>query len=544
MADYYPLLARAIGGLPNKGRDARNVVFERARKALLNQLRNADPPLREEDIARERSSLEDAIRRLELDYAEPPAPQAAAPEPAAPEPAVPEPEAFEPSVDAPPPAPEPAPVAPSAPAFDEPTPAVEAAPEPDLPADAPAPAGVEAPVPAVEAPHRPADGRFGAARYEAAQPREVGAFGLGPSAASAPPRAEPDELEGYEDLVEAAAQRRAASGWPDEPATHGASHGADFAALRPGETDAAHGPAERGGEIDGRHPDRFEDETPRRGRGLLIALVVLVVLAALGVVGYLKSDVIVAMVNGGSAPVLRGEQAPATGAPATPEVAKSTDRIAQAPTANGQRVAPAQPGAQTLGVAERAVLFEESAGGGDQGLQQFVGSVVWSTDTFSPGDGMAPDIGIKAEITIPDRGIKATLRLRRNQDASIPASHIVEIQYELPPNFDLGNVANVPGIRAKASEGAQGAPLTGLAVRVAPGYFLIGLSAIDIERQRNLGLLITRNWIDLPMVFDNGRRAILVLEKGVPGDQAFRQTFSAWGLPLPPQEAPQGAPAQ
>ncbi|MCJ8144800.1 hypothetical protein MKI84_17910 [Ancylobacter sp. A5.8] len=527
MADYYPLLARAIGGLPNKGRDARNVVFERARKALLAQLRNADPPLREEDITREQSSLEDAIRRLELDYAEPPAAAPAIEPPPAPEPA----ESA---------APEPAPDEPAdrEPTFDEPAPAEDVAPEPAASPD------VEAPVAAGDPAPRPSESRFGAARYEAAQPREAGTFGLGPLAAPASPapRVEPDELEGYEDLVEAAAQRRASNGdWHGEPP----AQGADFGALRPGDTDTARGPAERGGEIDGRHPDSFDDETPRRGRGLLIAIAILVVLAALGVVGYLKSDALVAMFNGASAPPeLRGDEPPVASAPATPEVSKSTDRIAQAPTTNGQRVAPAQPGVQTLGVAERAVLFEESAGGGDQGLQQFVGSVVWSTDTFSPGDGMAPDIGIKAEITIPDRGIKATLRLRRNQDASIPASHIVEIQYELPPNFDLGNVQNVPGIRAKASEGAQGAPLTGLAVRVAPGYFLIGLSALDIERQRNLGLLITRNWIDLPMVFENGRRAILVLEKGVPGDQAFRQTFSAWGLPLPPQEAPQGAPAQ
>ncbi len=53
--------------------------------------------------------------------------------------------------------------------------------------------------------------------------------------------------------------------------------------------------------------------------------------------------------------------------------------------------------------------------------------------------------------------------------------------------------------------------------RVTPGFFLVGLSAQEMDRQRNLGLLITRNWLDLPMVFSNGRRGILALEKGVPG---------------------------
>jgi hypothetical protein len=78
MADYYPLIARAVDGLSDRSAAMRQVVYERARTALLTQLRSMDPPVDEADIERERISLDDAIARVEARdepaAAEPPAP--------------------------------------------------------------------------------------------------------------------------------------------------------------------------------------------------------------------------------------------------------------------------------------------------------------------------------------------------------------------------------------------------------------------------------------------------------------------------------------
>src|SRR3989304_4088319 len=65
MADYYPLIARAGSGLDNHPGDARRALYERARTALLAQLRGVNPALSEADITRERLALEEAIRRVE-----------------------------------------------------------------------------------------------------------------------------------------------------------------------------------------------------------------------------------------------------------------------------------------------------------------------------------------------------------------------------------------------------------------------------------------------------------------------------------------------
>ena len=96
MADFYPILARAVAGLPDTSSQARQAVYERARAALLAQLRSLNPPLSEAEIMRERLSLDEAAARVEADYGE-----VATPEP---EPILPDlPEAL-PPVEAPEPA--------------------------------------------------------------------------------------------------------------------------------------------------------------------------------------------------------------------------------------------------------------------------------------------------------------------------------------------------------------------------------------------------------------------------------------------------------
>src|SRR6266478_1818019 len=71
MADYYPLIARAIAGLdPSAPGESRRALYERARAALIAQLRSVQPPLSESEITRERLSLEEAVREVESEAAQ------------------------------------------------------------------------------------------------------------------------------------------------------------------------------------------------------------------------------------------------------------------------------------------------------------------------------------------------------------------------------------------------------------------------------------------------------------------------------------------
>jgi hypothetical protein len=83
MADYYPLLTRAIATLPDRDPAKRQAIYRRAREALERQLRSIDPPLADEDILKETLELDDVILRIEADFAELPPPDPVPAEPVA-----------------------------------------------------------------------------------------------------------------------------------------------------------------------------------------------------------------------------------------------------------------------------------------------------------------------------------------------------------------------------------------------------------------------------------------------------------------------------
>jgi hypothetical protein len=65
--DYYPLVSRAVSSLDVNNRENREALFERIRRLLIHQLRKRQPPASNSDVARQRTALEDAIRRVELE---------------------------------------------------------------------------------------------------------------------------------------------------------------------------------------------------------------------------------------------------------------------------------------------------------------------------------------------------------------------------------------------------------------------------------------------------------------------------------------------
>ena len=69
MADYQPLILRAVEGLDKNTGENRRALYERARTALVAQLRGVVPALDESEITRERLALEEAIRKVEAESA-------------------------------------------------------------------------------------------------------------------------------------------------------------------------------------------------------------------------------------------------------------------------------------------------------------------------------------------------------------------------------------------------------------------------------------------------------------------------------------------
>jgi hypothetical protein len=67
MADYYPLIAKAVMGLGNA--QDRRTLYERGRNALLAELKAVDPPLRQSIITKELLVFDQAVRKMETEAA-------------------------------------------------------------------------------------------------------------------------------------------------------------------------------------------------------------------------------------------------------------------------------------------------------------------------------------------------------------------------------------------------------------------------------------------------------------------------------------------
>lgn len=181
---------------------------------------------------------------------------------------------------------------------------------------------------------------------------------------------------------------------------------------------------------------------------------------------------------------------------------------------------------ERINVAQRSILYEEGEEANGAGTAS-QGEVVWALEEETDLEGRTQAV-LTASVKIAERDVTVDLRIKPNDDTSLPASHLVEIKYKLPENFPAGDVQDVPGLVMKPTEEARGDALLGASVKVSPGYFWIALSSISSERERNMGLLRERGWIDVPMLYDNGKRGILTLEKGATGTDAVNAAVSAW----------------
>lgn len=540
MADYYPLIARAIAALdPNAPGESRRALYERARTALIAQLRSVQPPLSESEITRERLSLEEAVRKVESEAAQrareasrpgggggrsggsgdafrrastrategnPPAPQPGAPPRTRPAPTPPR--ADRPSINVDDQGDTQRP--PRAPRF-----------------DAPRQPGPSAPPPMPEPPAPPA----GRDRAGGRRPPDVGPPPALPPAPGV--RGFRDITADANDLGGAAAQasRAARRTYANVP-----SPSPEFDRLEPslenrgGEGDAPYSYDESIEEAERYAPrpasarphipvlDRDAKKPKRRGSAFpfksAIAVGIVLILVGAGILW--GKPLLQTATN-----LFKSSPTQVVEAPKDPSQPQSKpkipDRVGQ-PSASDQPVAP---------VAQKVVLYDEDPS--DPKGKQYVGSVVWRLEPIKASGNQKADLAVRADIEIPDRKFKMTMSFRRNTDSSLPASHTAELTFILPPDFPGGSVSNVPGILMKSNEQARGTPLAGLAVKVTDGFFLVGLSNVDADRARNVQLLKERSWFDVPLVYANQRRAIIAIEKGAPGERAFNDAFAQWG---------------
>ena len=67
MTKYYPLLANVVATLEPNTAEARRQLYDSARVGFPHYIGNLDPKLSDAEVTRERTALEEVIRRLEAE---------------------------------------------------------------------------------------------------------------------------------------------------------------------------------------------------------------------------------------------------------------------------------------------------------------------------------------------------------------------------------------------------------------------------------------------------------------------------------------------
>jgi hypothetical protein len=528
MADYYSLLAKAVANLPNKSMpSARRAIYERARKALIGQLRTLEPALAEADVKREETALDAAIQRLEALFLAAPVAvptQAAAPpiasSGAAPvgHPPTAKPILSPPRAPAPPAsgaAAPPAPRAPIAPPLRRPAPA-----QPNAPAETPpqiqtsfpnAPAPVAAAPPIVAHDQAVGDDRYAPAVAPPAFSEPLSPplrAANGASRPSAPRQGETQKrsiwpLIGLAVLVGiVAAVAFAAIQLRQKPQ--------DLAIKEP---EAATQKAEDTAQ------NKVVQRVPAAGAPSPVA----------------EPPAPAASPSPSTTPTPSIESTPtpaATPTPApssTPAASSSQDQgaAAAAPVPSPAPNAPTDQATQQpnapIAVAARAALLIAVASDPQKPAVD-LGTVVWS---LVPGVGGAGP-SIRAEADIPDAKMHAVMTIQKNTVASLPATHTIDLRVTFADGSEIKGIKDMalPQLRRDDPPGADA--VSGARAKINDNYFLVGLTKSDSDMAHNLDLIATRNWFDFPLLLNDDRIAKLTFEKAAEGDRIVSQALAAW----------------
>lgn len=567
MADYYAVLSRTLGGFKEPNEQLRTKLFERARITITKQLASRRPQLDETAMAVEMQKLEQAIIDIEVSFGG--APSTLAPPPVTTAPSAPPPP-FEAQASAAPisplsehlpvhtePEPTPPPLEipePVQPVIAETiqevveTPEVDPAPEfetvPEIPKsnDLPLPDFGSDTLPSADlisdalSDFNEADETRKTEAKATREPMDLEseasfAAHLDEVLAIAPAPVEPDEPVLPDEEVPAVAPVSVAPVADLEPI--------DFHAESP--DDALTIP-----------PASGRNTPSGQSGGWMKWLIMLLIFGGIAVAAWMYQEPILTAIDEFTStadsptkpkPVktISIKPDPVQPEPAVEEEAIAAPKTENRLSENGEEVQPVQP-TQPIVVEEpstsvdaqakpdtgvqKAILYEEGGENGSGALDN--GKVTWSLVQEAPAPGEAEEPAIRARVEIPGRKTVLIMTIKRNSDPALTASHLIELIFAVPDDFSGGAIESINRFVLKQSEQGRGDRLDAVPVKISDGIFLIALDNLAAAKTKNEALLKTRNWIDIPLQYRTGRRALMTIEKGALGTAVFEKAFAAW----------------
>jgi hypothetical protein len=474
MAEYYPLLAKAVAGLSEPTREARQALYERARNALLNQLRNHQPPVAEADIQRETDALAAAAARVESDYdVKPPATGSAIPPAPLPLRSVAEPKTALGTA------------RPQQPFVPSRRPGGLGAKIPQAP---PIGAGqASAKIPGRFDPPTPMPGGPAGVLPEPLPPREPTSAAKFPIGPSEPPLDETTRSE-----------------------TAGPTTQLKF---RP-EMTRPYAP----------QPQAAIEAQPQMRRLWLVGAVVALFVVLIAVAAWKLRDRPEDLMR--LKPVTQtetsGKIADRVGNAKTKDAADASTSTASASAAraNAENNSP-------VPVTQRAALLVEAPEEQSK-IKTYVGTVVWRLENVSNGTDQPVSTAVRADVELPEAKLKVAMIFQKNFDATLSASHTLKLIFSPAADSPTGTIKEIRVPQMRAADAQNGDSLGGIPVPIMENYFLVGLSRGNSETV-NLDMIKQREWVDVPLILQASNRiGKLTFEKGATGARAIDEAIAAW----------------
>ena len=192
-----------------------------------------------------------------------------------------------------------------------------------------------------------------------------------------------------------------------------------------------------------------------------------------------------------------------------------------AQSATSSRPAPSISGVQ------RAALLVQAAVNEQQNVETHVGSASWRLEeSRRPGNSGIP--ALRADIDLPGVGLRLIFLIEKNNDTTLRASHMLTFQFlpqegsRLPPVAEIGS----PQMRNEAAPAVE--PLAGASAKITDQIYIVALTSDPVPLGRNLALIRSRGWFDVPMRLSDRRIAKITVEKGQLGERLLAQALDAW----------------
>ena len=195
---------------------------------------------------------------------------------------------------------------------------------------------------------------------------------------------------------------------------------------------------------------------------------------------------------------------------------------------------PAPASTETPLIPNDARSFLVSQGAGGTPGASSPGGVAWSVVEERPGGDLPPEPAIRGNVAFDD-GTVLSVTIKRNADTTLPASHLIELFFDLPGGAGgADTIESLPLVGFKDSLDTAPRALESVSGKITDTYFIVGLEDIEAVVENNLALMREEGFMDVELIYGNGRRATLTMEKGDRGTEVFDQVLTAWrDAPLP-----------